>query len=426
MMGWQRTVLRLSIGLGSLLLGLLIWWFFWKRSLGESVVATGPEGGVYAVLGNGLSQEVAESEARFRLRPMPSQGTRENVTLLENREADFAFLQGGPSRAENVRVVAKLYQEVLHLLVREELATLTDLEGARVSVGEFGSGTMPVAEAILDHLKLGEQRIRGLSPARAIEALGRKELDGVMLVSAPLSPLVCEAMGSGQFRLLSFEEEVPALLLRYPYLEEAGIPARSFPSVDPGGINRPLSTIATVGVDSLLVCRKDLSKQLVNKVTREFFRNRSDLTGLAPEAYQIREQTEPAGLIWPVHEGAQAYYRRREPSFMERYAEVIALLLSVAATAWGVLGTVAKWSARRKKNRIDDYYLEVAATFLRIEDPELSLAILKEEESRLCSLRTDAFSDLAKEKLKADESFRIFQDQLTMCLAEIRERIQRV
>ena len=99
---------------------------------------------------------------------------------------------------------------------------------------------------------------------------------------------------------------------------------------------------------------------------------------------------------------------------------MMAFLMSLAAAAWAVWGTVSRWSARTKKNRIDDYYLEVAAAFLRLDEEELSLQSLTEERTRLRNLRSRAFQDLANERLKADDSFGIFQDQLALCLEDVR------
>ena len=104
----------------------------------------------------------------------------------------------------------------------------------------------------------------------------------------------------------------------------------------------------------------------------------------------------------------------------------MALLMSLGAASWAVWGTVSQWSSRKKKNRIDEYYLEVAAAFLRLDEEGLSLKSLAEERSRLRNVRSRAFQDLAKERLKADDSFGIFQDQLALCLEDVRRREERL
>ena len=252
-----------------------------------------------------------------------------------------------------------------------------------------------------------------------MQQLRAGEVDAVFLVTALHSEVICEAMYGGELRFLSLGESVSGLVARFPFLTESAVPAMTYqsPSLPVGAM--PIFTIETVGVPSLLVCRKDIPAEDVYEVAKEFFASRNKFANLTPEAYQIAEITPSDLLPWSVHEGALRYFLRREPGFLERYAEVMAFLMSLGAASWAVWRTVSQWSSRKKKNRIDEYYLEVAAAFLRLDEEDLSLKSLAEERSRLRNVRSRAFQDLAKERLKADDSFGIFQDQLALCLEAV-------
>ena len=416
-LNWRVRIVLVAT---SFCLGLLLWWAFFLRSYGKAVLATGQEGGTYTVLGTEFSDIVRTGGNRFGLEVIGSKGTVQNLSLLEKGEIDFAFVQSGLEGGQRVRTVAKLYDEVLHIMVHRDSRRvhLSDLNGACISLGVKGSGSRVVGSDLLEHFGVKFQEDL-LEPREAIEALKKKEIDAVFLVTALQSEVVRDAMEEGQVRFVSLAEGGAGVVARYPHLIEAEIPARAYHclSVERGAM--PMNDIQTIGVPSLLVCREGLSSELVYEVTKNLFTSRSELVRRIPEAYQISEISSVDLLPWPLHEGAQKYYRRREPSFLERYAELMAFLMSVMAAAWAIFGTISKWSSRRKKNRIDFYYVEVASAFLRLEEG-LSRESLKEERVRLRKLRSQAFKELAREQLKADESFRIFQNQLALCLDDIR------
>ncbi|MEM9079357.1 MAG: TAXI family TRAP transporter solute-binding subunit [Verrucomicrobiota bacterium] len=399
--------------------GLFVWWSVFLRGAGKYTLATGEEGGTYAVFGRVLEERV---EGRIRLEARNTQGTGENLRLLTERSADFAIVQGSESPTEGVRTVCPLYQDVLHVLVREEseIQFLRDLRGMRISVGPKESGMRQVALEILKHFGVDDFE---LVEGRGIEVRGLldSDVDAVLRVTALHSEVIREAVGSGGIRFIGLGEAAGGLTSRFPYLKQAEVPAFVYPCSKSREGALPKQTVQTVGVSSFLVCREGLSTGAVYEMTEGVYENRNPLLAVAPEAMQIQEHFERDSLIWPLHEGARKFFRRQEPGFFERYAEVIALLMSVAATSWAFLGALSKWSSKQKRNRIDDYYLEVASAFLRIEEAELSQESLEQEESRLKDLRSRAFKDLANEKLKADESFRILQDQLALCLGEVRQ-----
>jgi hypothetical protein len=99
------------------------------------------------------------------------------------------------------------------------------------------------------------------------------------------------------------------------------------------------------------------------------------------------------------------------------YAEAISLGLTLLVGVWSGSIALRQWIQRRKKNRIDAYYLEVTT-----DPPDLTTASrdqLLERRARLIRIRERAFADLVAERLEADESFSIFQNQVAGELASI-------
>ena len=103
-------------------------------------------------------------------------------------------------------------------------------------------------------------------------------------------------------------------------------------------------------------------------------------------------------MSFPVHTGAEMYFNRNEPTFWERYAEIIALVVSVMVLSFGVIRSIQSYMSRRKKERIDKYF-------------DLYLA-LKEEQpddyrERLYELLNRSIKQMVSEKLDKQD-FDIF------------------
>src|SRR5262249_40460378 len=95
-------------------------------------------------------------------------------------------------------------------------------------------------------------------------------------------------------------EGAPIDLVRhdYPFLRLTSIPGGTYPQ-HPGPVH-------TIGVDNLLVCRRDLDEDLVYELTKQFF---SALPQLAADQLSLRQMDfaqAPTTPI-PLHEGAARY-----------------------------------------------------------------------------------------------------------------------
>jgi len=119
-----------------------------------------------------------------------------------------------------------------------------------------------------------------------------------MTVVPPAEPVV-DAMKTGG-RLVEIEGPVvERLRLQHPFLVNTTIPRGTYP-----GQSTP---VRTIGVDLLLVCRADLSSDIVSRVMDVYFK------ALGRSALAIDFDRAPATSI-PLHAAAGRYYRQRELS----------------------------------------------------------------------------------------------------------------
>jgi uncharacterized protein len=89
----------------------------------------------------------------------------------------------------------------------------------------------------------------------------------------------------------------------YPFLKPVTIP--------PNQLNGQREPIETLGAEWLLVCRSDLSEDLVYHLTRTFIEQLPALARTYGEAALIDPEQAAAAPI-PLHPGAARYYRERE------------------------------------------------------------------------------------------------------------------
>ena len=222
---------------------------------GAGLVA-GPAGTAAPLIAGDLAAEGAA--CGIAITPMPSAGSMANAAAVRDRPGvqlglvqedaleyirtlapDSAALR---RMAQGLRVVMPLHAQAVHLLARRELTELADLDGARVSLGEDGSGTRLTAGLVLDLAGVEPgARLEDLAPQAALDALLAGEIDAMFLVDAVPSPLMAEAaLDPARFHLLA---------LTAPVLTALYTPLRITPdayAVAPDGVE-------TVAVRSVLM-----------------------------------------------------------------------------------------------------------------------------------------------------------------------------
>jgi TRAP transporter TAXI family solute receptor len=406
--------------------------FFRTLSRGEErqeiVIATGVEGGAYHALGSALARLLEESHLVASAAVRATEGSVSNMGLIGTGAADLALVQSDTPPHERARLIALLHQEALHILVAKdraaEIRDIHDLDGRNVALGALGSGTRQVAQRVLDHFGVEVGADFHATPAEAIDSVANGSIDAIFLLTAIPAPsvkILCDRdlvrflpLGSAQ----EVGNEADALALVHPSLANMTIPRSTYGSL-------PVDPVQTVSVTAQLIASSELDARLVHAITGAIFQHRTRLDGIDPSvseiAKRIRERYQPGDVELPYHSGAVAYYERAQPPFLVEYAESISLGLTLLVGAYSGWIALREWLRRRRKNRIDAYYVE--AVEHAVDPAETDLAVLRERRAALVQLRRRAFADLVAEKLDADDSFAILQDHIAGELEMIAARI---
>ena len=354
--------------------------------------------------------EVFEQNSRHSIEvvPLPA-GFETPLDALEAGYADLALTSNAQHYRKGITTVMPLYPTVLHILYRKDRPADTAvhlLRGASVNAGPVGSASRQMLTEVLEGLALRAEEINFVE--------GLDSLPDVSVLYLPISPEKVRAVlddsgAAGEYRFLSLGSPdeigtgaaVDRAVLLNPRLQ---------PFVIPVGIygDTPEEPVLTLAVDKLLVSRPGLDEADVYDLIGEIRRLQPALAASYPLLFSgLREEFDAAGSSFVLHPGAQAFTQRDAPTFYERYSGVAEVLVTL------VIGLVSGGYAivqiynRRRKNRIDAFYKEVMAVRDSVSErsaaTERSAAV-----ERVRALQNEAFDMLMREKLAADESFRIF------------------
>ncbi len=390
-----------------------------RRSKKTLRLATGVRDGTFFALGNALVHALNTTGSDVRLDVMPSGGSVENLELLKSGRAELAFASSAVPAVEGVSLLCVLGDEIAHLIVRKSLQirSPSELAGKSVTVGPPRSGTRFAALSVLAHFGLNERSVRALSlsPTAAKSAFDRGEVDAVFLLSPLRDPVVEALLASGEAELLSLgsPDEVGSALdgicANAPSFQRAVIPVLAYGTT-------PTRPVGTVKGTTYLLARNSLSDSLVARVTEAIFRDKVGLARIDASLSRMSEQFDRASVTYPVHVGADQYFRRDAPSYIERYSDPISLAMSLLAVLWSAMNALRSARQRARLHRLDDVHRECAALEQRSRDARTRpdrRSVYEDSDA----LRTRVFDQLVAGNFVADDAFRVLVLRLDALIA---------
>lgn len=248
-------------------------------------------------------------------------GSAANVEALRERKLDAALVHAdiafwayhgiGPykgNKAANLRGVAMLYPETLHLVARADsgIRSVADLKGKRVSLGERDSALFHHGQAILGAWGVREKRVKlvSLAPVAAADALAAGKLDAFLVLDGAPLLLISELARTTPVVLVPLDGgAAERIRAQNPFLVEGEIAAGTYP-----GQTAAVPTLA-VGVALLAPAEED--RDLMFGVARALWH---------PSTQKLLAQGNPRGRLVrldaaaltrmgiPLHPGAAAFY----------------------------------------------------------------------------------------------------------------------
>lgn len=312
-------------------------------------LASGSAQGVYLPLANDLAAVARKSGVEIRV--LPSEGSKQNLAWLAEGHADLALTQsdiawnaysgrdGFLKPVTSLRVIAPLYTEAVHILVRRTLYIhrVEDLRGKRISVGPAGSGTEANAVQMLGAagLTLADVDARHPSIEEAMAALRRGELDAAFMTSGVPSTVVTGVLADRTATLFEPDRDfLERLRGIFPFYLNKNIETSDYPYLP--------EQVTTAGVQALLVGRGDIPEATIGRLIRAI----SSSPKLTAKYRLPNDGEGVSDLEIPLFKEARSYYRLQ--SWLQQRELFLVIIVVVVILG---LGAVYFWRRAVKPRR---------------------------------------------------------------------------
>lgn len=393
-------------------------------------LATGGRGTEYYAFGQALKAVIEAHQHEIGNQPeiqielvTETDGSRQNMDLLERTEVDLALAQNDTPARASIRSIALLFPEVLHLYARGDanVDSIAGLKDKRIATLPKQSGTYRFLEQLLQHYRLtaGEtsDQLLPLPPEEAHKAFRAGKASAVfhtIALGKTAKQYIGQSLQEGA-RLLPIDQ-VDALRSVHPFLEPAIIPKGFYMGHPP----LPDRDIPTAAVRAVLLVHTKIPKSIVYRITRILYEHRNEIVTENPLASEISPPDKPDQGLFPLHAGAQAYYSRERPGFLVTYAEPLALCLSLSALCASGIWHLRVRLQQRRKNRADMYNMQILALIKQVRKTE-SLQSLQVVRQELFDIFGRVLQDLDDDQISA-ESFQLFAFPWEVAIGAIRHR----
>ena len=243
------------------------------------VLATGPEQSDYAEFGKRYAAALKKHHIEVVLRP--TQGSSANRRLLRDakEKVDFGFVRGGSSeviQAEDEKgtglplvTLGSLFFEPVWIFYRtdaakklpgKKLERLDQLRGWRVNTGGRGAGSTNLLSKLISANGLNREdlKIERLDLTQSAIALFNNEIDAMILVSAPESPILQMLLRTPGISLFEFTQ-AEAYSRRFGYLSPVTLPR----GIADFAHDVPAHDVQLIAPTSMLVAREGTHPALV-------------------------------------------------------------------------------------------------------------------------------------------------------------------
>lgn len=349
-----------------------------------------------------IASAIEAIAARYEL-PVKRVGYASEAEVAEALAAgdlDLAVLEHPPGPVAGIGVVSSLYPSVLHVLTRNEDACASGSLYGALSDGAIFPGNAGSAGARL----LTELSDIGLAPAipqmQLLSSAFGAQPDTFLIFGGLLSEDARRRLAG--YCLLSLAEAErtfsAGVAFRFPHLEPFVLPDGVYPELASREVN-------TLAVRTLLLGRRDLPDAVAFDLSDAIASNSAELGQAYPLARAgVFAELDPSRLSLPVLPGTRRYMDKDSPGILERYAEILALLITIGIALSSALVAALRLRRQARKDRLDSYFAQLLELRSRLDGnskPADIAADIRKLQGTVTRLVID-------ERVEADASFMAF------------------
>jgi uncharacterized protein len=284
-----------------------------RESGGRVRLAAGDPGGMYLAFAEILAKRVQTRYPNIAVDVLPTEGSVENLARLRSGDVDMGLALAdvaerdratGPA-ASAPQAVARVYENYLQVIVRDSSAAqqLSDLQGLRVSFGAARSGGAATSEVLFEAAGLhGRVDMQTYRLRDALARLADGSIDADVWSGGVPTPAIADLDTELPLRILDIGALAAPMsqIAGYPYVVRR-VPTCGY--VPPG--------IRSIGVPNLLLCRQDITADLVAAVVDVLA---TEAPHLVPPYVRGLQYLDAPSMIQtgviPLHPGAVGAYRK--------------------------------------------------------------------------------------------------------------------
>lgn len=400
-------------------------WYFTRDTLPSSArIATGKSGGVFFDIGGKLAKHY-ERGTEHVLEVLETEGSADNRQFVLDGKADVAVLQGDFITTRHLSVIAPLYLEMIHVIVRSDtgITNVAGLKGKRIILGPKGSGMRSSALEILKHYQL-DGLVEEVTDHYFTDLLDDHSIDGAIVTTGILNQDLVKLARSERIRILPLHVE--AIARKHPFYYAASVPPGLY-SEQPA---IPLEEIDTVGATAYLATRRDASANFVKALLIAL--HEEGLSMEFPNLIPYHRALDMTPV--PMHPAARQYFNPPDQlgvftNIMESLAAMKELILALVALGWLVWDRWKRLQVEERerilaaqKDFLDSFLektLDIESAQMKTIDP----VELQQHLDSVTQIKLDALRELTHEDLRSDRAFIIFLTQCANLINKIQYKI---
>jgi TRAP transporter TAXI family solute receptor len=325
MKGGREMVRRIWVVLIAAVLTVWVVTSFGSMAMGADVkrlsIATASTGGTWFPIGGGIASIINKYVANVEATAHPSGASLENIRLLEEKNTDLAMVMPdiayyAVSSLEmykdkpkaRIRGMFSTYPIDLLIITRAEtnIHKVGDLRGHTVAFGPPGSGSEKMTKKVLAEYGITYNDLKPvfISAPEQARALKDRSIDAAAYTIGTPGSAFVDFATVRKARIIPMEKEmIDKINKKYPYYYGGVIPANAYPGV---GVDAPC--LRWIG---LVVCREDLSTDLVYGITKAVFSHIDEMHAIHKMAKYMSLEHGTEGMSLPLHPGAEKYFKEK-------------------------------------------------------------------------------------------------------------------
>ncbi|MGO2584800.1 MAG: TAXI family TRAP transporter solute-binding subunit [Brachybacterium tyrofermentans] len=281
---------------------------------------TGGTGGVYYPLGGEYATIYEENIEGLTVNYTDSGASVENIGMIFQEEWQLGIVQSDTAqtavtgtgefegaKVDNIGWIAALYPEAAHIvtLAGNGLESPADLKGKRIAVGDVGSGTRAVSDAILSVYGIEEGDYEAFEQdfASSLDLLRDNNIDASVFVVGTPTGSLGDLAATNDVQLVSMDQDKAE--------EVASESSFDVYTIEPDAYDFLEEPVVTLSVAATLIASMtQVSPEVGYDITAATFEHAGEITlpqgGLINHDFALSGQGDV-----PLHPGAEKYYKEQ-------------------------------------------------------------------------------------------------------------------